>query len=213
MTRQKKLIIACDGESASGKSTAAKLISKKYKLLLINSGLLYRYASKLIIKHKPKNQITFVKNKFKNISILLNSHIFESIQIIAENKISMVPVINEANNYVGYINSNDIIAKIGVNYDIDTTTSIIVISINRKDYTLHEISRLVEENNGKIVTLWTEPKKDKINLHLLITCPNSTSIIQSLERYNYIVSETFLKNITSNNLDDRFESFIKYLNT
>ena len=42
MTRQKKLIIACDGESASGKSTAAKLISKKYKLLLINSGLLYR---------------------------------------------------------------------------------------------------------------------------------------------------------------------------
>ena len=48
--KQKKLIIACDGESASGKSTAAKLISKKYKLLLINSGLLYRYCSKLIIK-------------------------------------------------------------------------------------------------------------------------------------------------------------------
>ena len=40
MNRQKKLIIACDGESASGKSTAAKLISKKYKLLLLNSGLL-----------------------------------------------------------------------------------------------------------------------------------------------------------------------------
>ena len=60
MKKLKKLIIACDGESASGKSTAAKLVSKKYKLLLINSGLLYRYASKLIIKHKPKNQINFV---------------------------------------------------------------------------------------------------------------------------------------------------------
>tara|TARA_Y100000591_G_scaffold324301_1_gene343469 strand:- start:581 stop:1213 length:633 start_codon:yes stop_codon:yes gene_type:complete len=68
MTREKKLIIACDGESASGKSTAAKLISKKYKLLLINSGLLYRYASKLIIQHKPKNQILFIKEKFKNVS-------------------------------------------------------------------------------------------------------------------------------------------------
>ena len=51
MKKFKKLIIACDGESASGKSTAAKLISKKYKLLLINSGLLYRYASKEIINH------------------------------------------------------------------------------------------------------------------------------------------------------------------
>ena len=43
MAKLKKLIIACDGESASGKSTATKLVSKKYKLLLINSGLLYRF--------------------------------------------------------------------------------------------------------------------------------------------------------------------------
>ena len=33
MKNSKKIIIACDGESASGKSTAAKLISKKYNLL------------------------------------------------------------------------------------------------------------------------------------------------------------------------------------
>tara|TARA_B100000989_G_scaffold292786_1_gene269216 strand:+ start:700 stop:1335 length:636 start_codon:yes stop_codon:yes gene_type:complete len=64
----KKLIIACDGEPASGKSTAAKLISKKYGLLLINSGLLYRYASKEIINNNPKNKIIFLKKKFKNIS-------------------------------------------------------------------------------------------------------------------------------------------------
>ncbi len=68
MKKLKKLIIACDGEAASGKSTAAKLVSKKYKLLLFNSGLLYRYGSKLIINNKPKNPITFLKKKFKNIS-------------------------------------------------------------------------------------------------------------------------------------------------
>jgi len=68
MPKTKKLIIACDGESASGKSTAAKLVSKKYRLLLINSGLIYRYCSKLIIKEKPKNIISFLKKKFKKIS-------------------------------------------------------------------------------------------------------------------------------------------------
>ncbi len=68
MKKLKKLIIACDGESASGKSTAAKLISKKYRLLLLNSGLLYRYASKLIINYKPKNNIFFLKKKLKNVS-------------------------------------------------------------------------------------------------------------------------------------------------
>ena len=61
----KPLIIACDGEAASGKSTGAKIISKKYKLLLINSGLLYRYASKIIIENKPKKIIPFLKKEFK----------------------------------------------------------------------------------------------------------------------------------------------------
>ncbi|RDX35812.1 hypothetical protein DZA33_01420 [bacterium HD9-500m-PIT-SAG08] len=93
MRKFKKLIIACDGESASGKSTAAKLISKKYKLLLINSGLLYRYASKEIINYKPKNSISFLKKKFKNISykkiVKFNLHseqISNHSAIIAKNK-------------------------------------------------------------------------------------------------------------------------------
>ncbi len=64
----KKLIIACDGEAASGKSTGAKLISKKYNLLLINSGLLYRFCSYQIIKYNPKNIVFFLKKKFNKIS-------------------------------------------------------------------------------------------------------------------------------------------------
>ena len=68
MFKLKKLIIACDGESASGKSTAAKLVSKKYKLLLINSGLIYRYCSKMIIENQPKNIVPFLKKKFKRVS-------------------------------------------------------------------------------------------------------------------------------------------------
>ena len=93
MTSLKKLIVACDGESASGKSTAAKLISKKYKLLLINSGLIYRYCSKLIINNKPKNTILFLKKKFKSVSYktiskqnLHSEYISKHVGIIAKNQ-------------------------------------------------------------------------------------------------------------------------------
>jgi len=89
----KKLIIACDGEPASGKSTAAKLISKKYRLLLINSGLLYRYASKEIINNNPRDKIIFLKKKFRNISYKkitkLNLHseeISNHVAFLAKNK-------------------------------------------------------------------------------------------------------------------------------
>ena len=60
--------ISCDGGAATGKSTGARLIAKKYKLKFLSSGLLYRYASFLLISHKPKNKVIFLKKKFKNIN-------------------------------------------------------------------------------------------------------------------------------------------------
>ncbi len=63
--KNKNMQISCDGGAATGKSTGAKMLSKKYKLKFLSSGLLYRYAGFLILKHKPKNKINFLKAKFK----------------------------------------------------------------------------------------------------------------------------------------------------
>ena len=111
MKKIKKLIIACDGESASGKSTAAKLITKKYNLLLINSGLLYRYASKLIIEYSPKNEISFLKKKFKKISYkkisklkLHSEKISNHVAILAKNK-KIRDIINKVQ--ISIIKNND----------------------------------------------------------------------------------------------------------
>jgi cytidylate kinase len=89
----KKLIIACDGESASGKSTAAKLISKKYKLVLLNSGLLYRYSSKLVLNNNPKKIVPFLNKKFKKVSYkkianqnLHSERISNHVALLAKNK-------------------------------------------------------------------------------------------------------------------------------
>ena len=64
-----KLVIAADGSAASGKTTGAKKISKKYGLQFLSSGLLYRYASFQLLKHKPKNEINFLKKCFQNLNL------------------------------------------------------------------------------------------------------------------------------------------------
>ena len=66
--KNKMLKITCDGGAATGKSTGAKLIAKKYDLAFLSSGLLYRYDSFLILKYKPKNNINFLKKKFKKLN-------------------------------------------------------------------------------------------------------------------------------------------------
>ena len=124
MIKINKLIIACDGESASGKSTAAKLISKKYGLLLINSGLLYRFASKLIIKHNPKNPYSFLNKKFKLISYkviskqnLHSEKISNHVAVLAKNK-NIREIINKfqrkiiKNNKKICVEGRDIASKI-----------------------------------------------------------------------------------------------------
>ena len=69
LKRQHKLVVTADGGAASGKTTGAKLISKKYGLKFLSSGLLYRHASYILLKYKPKNIIPFLKNHFNNLSL------------------------------------------------------------------------------------------------------------------------------------------------
>ena len=66
--KNRSLQISCDGGAATGKSTGAKMIAKKFKLKFLSSGLLYRYASYLILKFKPKNKLQFLKVKFKKLN-------------------------------------------------------------------------------------------------------------------------------------------------
>ena len=95
---KKSLIVACDGEAASGKSTGAKLLSKKYNLVLLNSGLLYRYASKILIIKKPKKPIPYLKKIFKKVSYnLIQKQSLHS---------------QEISNHVGYLAKNKAIREI-----------------------------------------------------------------------------------------------------
>ena len=66
--KNKYLQISCDGGAATGKSTGAKMIARKYNLKFLSSGLLYRYASYLILKFKPRNRISFLKERFKKLN-------------------------------------------------------------------------------------------------------------------------------------------------
>ena len=62
--KNKSIKISCDGGAATGKSTGAKIISKKFNLKFLSSGLLYRYAGYLLLKYKPKKEVPFLKKKF-----------------------------------------------------------------------------------------------------------------------------------------------------
>ena len=128
--KNKSLQISCDGGAATGKSTGAKMIAKKYKLKFLSSGLLYRYASYLILKFKPKNRLKFLKVKFKKLNYKrlekINLHkpvISEHSSIIAKNNdvrkiLKSFQVQFSKSNINCCIEGRDISTKIFANSDL-----------------------------------------------------------------------------------------------
>ena len=91
LKKQIKLLVACDGGAASGKTTASKLISKKYKLHFLSSGLLYRYVSyKLLSKKKLLNKNIYIKKISENITLkkLKNKKLFNQNVTLHASKIA-----------------------------------------------------------------------------------------------------------------------------
>jgi len=91
---KRELRVAFDGFSASGISLGAKLISKRYSLKLINSGLLYRFAAFLILKNKPNKKIPFLKKKFAR----LNYQYLSSLNLHSEEISSYSSIIAKQKN-------------------------------------------------------------------------------------------------------------------
>jgi len=196
----------------------ALVIMEEYKIFQIpiisNENQFLGLVEESIIMNMENLQesLNLVKHQFKNISISNNTHFFQIIKIFNEQKLSLIPVVNETNSYLGYLLPCDIIHQISRINQSEVNAQIMIIALNHKDYTLQEITRLVEENNGKIMSLFSEIKENKIELHLLINCTNSKRIIQTFQRHEYTIIKTFSTNMSTNNLDDRFESFMRYLN-
>ncbi len=142
-------------------------------------------------------------------------HIFDVINSISQNKLTIIPVVNASNEYLGVIVLNDLVQKFIELTSIDKKGSIIVLEVNNIDYHLTEISRIIENNDAKILSLYVKSlaNSNKIDVTLKLNILELTSIIQTFERYNYTIKSSFSDdNHEVEIFEERLDSLINYLN-
>jgi len=147
--------------------------------------------------------------------VLANQHAYEIIEIFSRLSLSLVPVLDEKNNYLGIVTQYDLLKQMATLFAVNEPGAIIVLEMNINDYTLSQISQIVESNNAKILSTYVSPHPDstQIDVTLKINKTDLTSIVQTFIRYNYQIKASFLNNnIMDELLDERFELFMKYLN-
>lgn len=150
----------------------------------------------------------------KNCIVSKDTHFYDIIKLATDNKVQMVSVANELNEYIGVITIQDTITSFAQTAAVQMLGGILVISMNSIDYSLTEISRLIETENAKILS--STVKEDeldplKIKLTLKINKTELAHIVATLERFGYKIIARYQESDRDNNEQERLNQLLKFL--
>ncbi len=135
------------------------------------------------------------------------------LEVFAKNHTNIVPVLNQENAYLGYYELEDIVKFFHETPFLKEQGGIIVVKKSASEYSMSQITQIIESNNGKLLGLFiSEADLESVQVTIKIALGGMNDIIQTFRRYNYeIVSEHNEDNYL-NNLKERSEYLDKYLN-
>lgn len=148
--------------------------------------------------------------------VFVDQHIYEVIEIASRLKLSVIPVLDRNNNYEGLITLNDLVEHFADLSALKHPGGIIVLELNNNDYSLTEISQIVESNDAKILSLYISSSENttQMDVTMKINRNDLDPIIRTFERYEYNIKASYLKDEEEEKMyQERFDLFLKYLNT
>ncbi len=143
-----------------------------------------------------------------------NQHIYEVLKLVSSLKLTLVPVLDEENHYLGIITLGDIIDSISKTASVADPGGVIVLELNQNDYSLSEIAQIVESNDSRILStaISSHPDSTKLEVVLKVNRTDLTRILASFYRYDYHVKASFHQSEFNDDMKQRFDSFMNYLN-
>ncbi|MFN4123284.1 MAG: CBS domain-containing protein [Flavobacteriales bacterium] len=143
-----------------------------------------------------------------------HQHLFDVLKLIVKLDLSLIPVLNKDNEFLGSISMKSLLTEFAKTAGADQTGGIIVLELNDNDYHLSQIAQIVESNNSKILSLYLQSHSDstKLDVTIKVNRENISGILQTFARYNYVVKATFQQGEFSDDLRQRYDMFMNYIN-
>lgn len=143
----------------------------------------------------------------------IDEHSLQVMQKMSTNQLSVLPVVEEELAYVGSVIDRDLFQLLGNISFIKDVGAILVLEVLIIDYSLSEITRLIESNSVKILGSYISAKPDNRNIEvtLKLNKTNVDGVIQTLERYDYKIVRTIHQSLIDDGLSNRFNNLMKYL--
>jgi acetoin utilization protein AcuB len=168
-----------------------------------------------IFNHKlyePIGEYDF--SMLRRFSVVENDHVFEVMRIMGENRLTIIPVVDESENYLGLVSQNDLMRFFANTTSFSEPGAILVLEMSARDYSLAKIARLVEEEDVKILssTVTSTLDSEFLEVTLKLNRHELGKVIASFHRHEIEVKETFDETEQTDTMQERYDSFMHFLN-
>lgn len=135
------------------------------------------------------------------------------LESFAQNNSNILPVLDSENEYLGYVELNEIMGIFNETPFLNEAGNIIVVEKGFKDYSLSEISQVIESSNVHLLGLFVSKiENDLAQITIKINPTGINEVIQSLRRYGYNIISQHQEDAFNKNIRDRSKYLDKYLN-
>lgn len=142
-----------------------------------------------------------------------NQHIYEVIKLVADLNLSVIPVLDANQKYLGLITLRDLIQNLATLSSIKDPGGIIVLEVNERDYSLSQIAQIVESNDCKILSCYvnTIPDSSQMKVVIKVNRTDLRAVLATFNRYNYVVKGSYMEQGANDDMRDRYDMLMNYL--
>jgi acetoin utilization protein AcuB len=162
----------------------------------------------------PGEHISKIRRTLSKPFVYEQQHAYEVLKMYTLLKITSIPVIDVKEHYVGVITMQKMLDYFAELTAAQEPGSLIVLDLHQRDYSLSQISQIVESNGAKVLSLFLTPRTDSTELEVTIKLNSMdvAAVLQTFERYGYTVKASFSQNTSNKALKDRYDALMHYLN-
>lgn len=143
-----------------------------------------------------------------------SDHLYEVMHKMGMFKLTVIPIVDEQENYTGCITLEDLLPTFTEAAYLNEKGSIIVLEAAPRDYALSEIARIVEGENTQILSYFitTATESNEVEITLKLNRMDVANVIAALQRFDYIIKGSFSESDYEEDMQERYDAFLSYLN-
>lgn len=194
--------------------TLMNVFHVKHLPIVNNEELLGVLSEDDVLSNNLEDSVGSYRLTLKRAYVKETDHIFEIMNQMAEFDLTVIPVVNDAGQYTGLISLEELLFYYAGSFSFSEPGSILVIEMNKIDYSLAEIARIIEMENALVLCSFITKgaEQTSVLITLKLNIQDIKHVVATLKRFEYNVTASFTEQIFVDNLKDHYDSLINYLN-